>query len=358
MRKAGSSSDVQVEDRPLRLDLRMPPATLVRGRITGSGGRPVEKHRLSIDDHPVEIAADGSFQLSVPRGEHEVQADADGNGGLPAVRRRITAGSEPVDLEIRMAGWAQIRGRLTGLPPGNSGWVYLEEDTRALFARVDEEGRFEESIPSGAWTLVAKDSNQRSFERSIEVGVGKTVTVEDIHFPPLPPVRGRVLDPTGRPIVGQEVSFLQNGEMVRSRTSLEGSFVTWLGEGTWTVQAMRAGIGRAAATVEVSGDAPMDLPDLQLTRLVRVSGRLLGVDPNVVVPKVWAENEGSNWPQAASTVDQDNRFNLEGLWPGTWTLSADIDGRPLKRTVEIPPGVTEMEMELRLADGEEAEEAP
>ena len=335
--------DVEVEDRPLRLDLRMPPATLVRGRMSGPGGGPVERPRLSIDQHPVEIAADGRFQLSVPKGEHEVRADAD--GGLPTIRRRITAEGEPIDLEIRM-GLAQIRGRLTGLPPGNSGWVYLKEDARTLFVRADDEGRYEGSIPTGTWTLVANDSNRRFFERRIEAGEGETVTVEDIHFPPLPPVRGRVLDPEGRPLFGTGLTFIQRGETIRASTGSEGRFVTWLGEGTWTVRATRGGFGPAVATVEASGDAPIEMPDLRLTQLVNVSGRILGADPNVVIPKVWAQEEDSHWSQASSRVDQDNRFHLEGLWPGTWTLSTDIDGRSVQATLEIPPDVTEVRFDL------------
>jgi protocatechuate 3,4-dioxygenase beta subunit len=346
--------DVQVEDRPLRLDLRMSPATLLRGRITGAGGGPVQRPRLSIDYRPVEISKDGSFQLSVPPGEHDVQADAD---DLPTTRRRITAGNEPVDLKIRMTGTTMIRGRLTGLAPGNSAWISLKEETGELSFRADYEGRYQGSIPPGAWTLVARDSNRRSFERQIEAGEGETVTVEDIRFPPLPPVHGRVLDPTGRPMAMAEVSFLQKGETVQSRTNAEGSFVTWLSEGTWTVQATRSGFGPAFATVEASGDAPTEVPDLRLSRLVNVSGHILGVDPDVVVQFVLAEPQSLRTWTARSRVAPGNEFHLDGLWPGTWEVRTDVDGRNVKATLEIPPDAVEVQLDLN-ADLPVADAAP
>jgi hypothetical protein len=61
-------------------------------------------------------------------------------------------------------------------------------------------------------------------------------------------------------------------------------------------------------------------------------------------------------------VDQDNGFHLD-LWPGTWTLSTDLDGRPVQTTLLIPPDATEVRFDLDLVravtiESEEAEEVP
>jgi hypothetical protein len=45
-------------------------------------------------------------------------------------------------------------------------------------------------------------------------------------------------------------------------------------------------------------------------------------------------------------ADQDNRFRLEGLWPGTWTLRTDIDGHLVRAVLQIAPDATEMRFDL------------
>ena len=67
---------------------------------------------------------------------------------------------------------------------------------------------------------------------------------------------------------------------------------------------------------------------------------------------VWAQEKEGKWATISSKLDQDNRFRLMGLWPGTWTLSADIDGRPLEATLEISPDTTtEVQLDLELSAG-------
>ena len=344
--------DVEIGDRPLRLDLQMRPVTLVQGRILGPDNTPVKQVFLQTGEQHLEVAADGTFRLAVPPGDHEIIGRSYEPRSI--TRERFTARGEPIDLELRLARPGTIQARLTGLPPGEKGWIDLQDRPNGLLSFGSEKDFSQiDGVPPGAWTLVASDANGRTLERPVQIGEGETVTVEDIHFPPLPSVRGRVLDPAGQPAAGTEVIFVQEDREIAAETNAEGTFVTWLREGVWTVRAEHEGFGLAVATAEVPGDAPLELPDLRLVRLVAVSGRVLSADPEMVIPWVMAQDE-SGLAKSTSQVGEDNRFHLPYLWPGTWTLSTDLDGRVVNTTLQIPAGATEVRFDLdlgRTADG-------
>ncbi|HYU34498.1 MAG TPA: carboxypeptidase-like regulatory domain-containing protein [Thermoanaerobaculia bacterium] len=337
--------DVEIEDRPVRLDLRMPPVTLVQGHVLGPDGMPVEQVFLKVGARYAEVASDGAFQLTVPPGEHEIVGESFEPRSM--VRKKFTArGEPPVDLELRLVRPGTIKVRLTGLPPEEQGQIDLQDRPEGLRFSSEKDLYEIDEVPPGTWTLVASDSNGRTVERSVVLGEGETVTADTIDFPPLPAVRGRVLDPSGRPSAQASVTFQQGDREISAEADAAGNFVSWLREGRWTVRAQRKGFGPANATIELTGDAPAELPDLRLVPLVTVSGRVLGVPPEVAVPQVMAESEGGS---AWSDVDQENHFHFPDLWPGTWTLSTDLDGRPVRATFEIPPGVAEFGIDLDCA---------
>ncbi len=342
---------VEIEDHPMRLDLRMPGATLVQGRILGPDGVPLKQVFLQDGERYLDVEPDGTFRFTAPPGEHEIT----GHSYEPeaTTRKRFKAQGEPIDLELRLARTGTIKVRLTGLPPEEKGWIDLKDRPEGV-SFGSEKGLYEiEDVPPGEWTLVASDANERSFERRVEVGEGETVTLGDIDFPPLPSIRGRVLDPAGRPSSQAIVTFVQGELEISAETDSAGSFVTWLREGSWMIRAEQQGFGPAVAAVEVSGDGPGKLPDLRLVRLVAVSGRVLGVDPDVVVPWVKAHSE-DGLAERFSKVDQDNRFHLPDLWPGTWTLSTDIDGRQSSTTLRIQPEDTAVSINLDAEDEEDS----
>lgn len=335
--------DLEIEDRPVLLDLQMPRRTLVQGRVLGPGGIPVKKVYLNVGERYIDVAADGSFRFTAPPGEHEILGDS--FEPKATTRERFLARGKPVDLELRLVRPGTIKVRLMGLPPEEEGNVDLKNRPEGLTFGLDNGLHTLDGVPPGTWTLVASDANGRAFERRGEVREGEVTDVGEIHFPPLPTVRGRVLDPAGRPSAGAWVAFGQDDREIRAQTGADGTFSIWLREGTWLIRAEQEGFGPATAAVEPSGDEPVELQDLQLARLITVSGRVLGVAPEVVVARLQAKSE-DGLGSIVIPVDRDNRFSSSNLWPGTWTLSTDVDGRPVSTTLRILPGTVEAQVDL------------
>lgn len=342
---------IQVAGPRARFDVRMPPATIVQGRILGRDGSPVAGPLLSVDDEAVELDAEGRFRFSLSPGEHVVKAEAPHRS--PA-EWRVTATGDPIDLDLELSHPATITGRIAGLTRRQ--WISLElkDGPQESSAReiVDDQDRFQIlDVPPGTWTLVATDNNGRTLERRIQVEEGQEI-VEDFHFPALPAVRGRVLDPEGRPVLDASLAF-QQGELVRvwAGTDAEGRFTAHLADGTWTVKAEQKGFGSAAAAVTVAG-APVELPDFRLVRSVAVSGTLSGLAPGEV-PFVLATSEDGVWTRGAH-AKQDASFLIPDLWPGTWILTAELDERQSSTRVRILPQDTEMRVDLVF----EVDEAP
>jgi protocatechuate 3,4-dioxygenase beta subunit len=343
------AKDIAIADRPVRLDLQMPSGTPVQGRILGPDGSPVDKVFLKDGEQYIDVAADGSFRFIAPPGEQDISVHSFDPEGT--AQERFLAEGKPIDLELRLARPGTVKIRLTGLPPGEEGRIDLSERLLLFQDDFDHGLHTLTGLPPGTWTLMAKDDNGRTFERQVEVREGEETDAGEIHFPPLPAVRGRVLDPAGRPAAEAEITFRHGDQEILADTDSAGRFVTWLREGFWSFAAGQDGCGPAIGAIEIPGDTPVELPDLKLSRLVTLTGRLLGVPPEVVVAAVVAHNEDS-MESITIPLTPEHRFSSTDLWPGTWTLSTDVDGRLVSTTLQILQGAADAQVELNVADSE------
>ncbi|MEA2564266.1 MAG: hypothetical protein QOH06_5770 [Acidobacteriota bacterium] len=329
--------EILIGESPSRADIRMPAATVVEGRIFTRDGSPIAKPRLSVDFRDVELDPEGHFRFHVSPGEHEVRLEA---VGWITAQRPVTATGDPIELSIEVSRPATLSGRVTGLAPGGFATLELLEGPQTRYGGkgAGEDGRFDlYLVAPGAWTLVARDNNGRTLKRRIQVEEGKEITVEDFSFPPLPPVRGRVLDPEGRGIRHASVFFEQGELRIHAVTDAEGRFTAYLVDGAWTAKAEQKGLGSTAATVTVAG-SPVVVPDLRLARTVAASGYVRGLAPGEI-PLVQATSEDGLWTRGTQ-AGQDLSFQIPDLWPGTWTLTAMLDGRKASTQVRILPGDT------------------
>ncbi|MFL6200616.1 MAG: carboxypeptidase regulatory-like domain-containing protein, partial [Thermoanaerobaculia bacterium] len=320
---------VEVAGPRTRFDVRMPLATIVQGRILGRDGSPVAAPSLRVDDEPpVEVDAEGRFRFSLSPGEHEVRAEAPDRA---PDERRVTAAGDPIDLDLELGRPGAIAGRIADVAAREYVSLGLQDGSResSAEARADEQGRFQlTGVAAGAWTLMATDSLGRTIERQVQVEEGRETAVPEMRFPPLPAIRGRVLDPEGSPIPGASLSFEQEREQERLRVwavaDTQGRFATRLTDGTWTLRAEPNGFAPAMATVAVEGGAPVDVPELRLARGVALSGSVAGLAPGEI-PYVEATSEDGAWERGI--LAKDGTYRIPDLGPGTWIVTVRLDKR-------------------------------
>lgn len=142
----------------------------------------------------------------------------------------------------------------------------------------------------------------------------------------LPPVLVRVLDGDGRPLAGAAVHAAAEPEDP----------------------------DRPAAILreETGPDGTARLSGLPGDRIVWVLAERRGFSP--ALRSFSGASEARR--ELRIVLELDGRWSIEGLSPGTWPIRAHlgrgIDPPSFSKTIEIPPGVTEMHLELRFADGD------
>jgi hypothetical protein len=176
---------------------------------------------------------------------------------------------------------------------------------------------------------------------------GREAAVPELRFPSLPAVRGRVLDPEGRPIRGASLSFEQERLRVWAFADMQGRFTTRLTDGTWTLRAEPNGFAPAVATVAVEGGAPVDVPELRLARGVVLSGSIAGLTPGEM-PYVEATSEDGAWERGI--LAKDGTFRIPDLGPGTWIVTVRLDKRESSTRVRILPQDNAVRVDLELAE--------
>jgi hypothetical protein len=110
------------------LDLELPPAFPVHGRVLDFEGEPLEGAQITLDgmvDPRAGTRSDGSFSVKAQTGTYKVKVLHEGY--VTEEELEVTVADAPVEgFEIRLQPRGRIRGRILGLEPWHQIWVHAE----------------------------------------------------------------------------------------------------------------------------------------------------------------------------------------------------------------------------------------
>ncbi|HEY9422142.1 MAG TPA: carboxypeptidase-like regulatory domain-containing protein, partial [Thermoanaerobaculia bacterium] len=226
-----------------------------------------------------------------------------------------------------------------------------------ISAQADGDGRYRlEGVEQGLrWVEVRW--RDRRLKRELEVAPGENVL--NPRFEGGTEVSGRVSDGAGNPIAGAQVALVSPDGPPRmaasAQTLTDGTFrMADVPDGSYQLQAEARGYATSAAdrTVEVAG-APVSGLEVQLSAGAAVRGRLIGLEPKEAAGAQVSALLRTKRLFSAGMVRPDGSYEIKGLMPGHWTVSAVAvgSGRTAEAAVEIGVATTEERLDLELKAG-------
>lgn len=257
------------------LDLRLPPAYEIHGRIVDGEGRPVRGQlRISAESYPEEpgtsafVREDGSFVTWVQEGAHTLRATAPGHA--PATSALQVDG--PISgLEIRLEEGAVLQGRLLGIIPGEltMALVSIRNVLPPSSVRTAPDGTYRlTGLGPGTWEIEAThqelDGTRRRVQLSVEIAPGSPEVTRDLDL------AAGSFALSGRLLAENEEPVSANLRLVRA----DGVEIRWGGtvspDGDFRIPALAPGRYRIEVTdpwgepvlareVEMEGDREVEI---------------------------------------------------------------------------------------------------
>ena len=273
--------------------------------------------------------------LDVAAGEQRNGIDAAlSNGGVLVTGAITTEKQEPI-------GDAEVTAHRDG---GGSYFV----------ATSGKDGRYELSLGSGNYQLaITHDDYRRTWKN---ISVGDVAVTADFTLVRGGVIRGRVVArDTGSPVANAVVSGLGGRDISTAHTDSNGTFVLHsLHDGAITIEARAPGYASVTPTV-VSLDTAeqLDSVEVRVDAASSILGRVVAKDdttrgiPGVAVSAMtW---EARPW-RAQGVSDGAGNFEIVGLVPGQYVLSADRRGMIVEGGVQVQvvdADVTGVTIEMR-----------
>lgn len=340
----------------------------VAGRVIGPDGEPIARVRVEVPGFSTYSDAAGRFRLVFPRGILLLLPDI---LDLQANREGYSPGDHPFKpsempiegLEIRLEAGRILTGRILGVEPERLADVEIgaeqgEQGWNSGVVSPDGTYRIDDLGP-GPWSVTAT-LETRVVRETVEVATAETTL--DLNLSPLREVRGKVLGPSGEPIAGAFIRFLDTSFSALSAASGEdGNFSLPFPEGTQTIEASARSYDPTLQDELVTLTAPTDGLEIRLKRGHVLRGRILnlpdGTDVYVSVSQGLESREADAAP--------DGTYLVPGLGPGEWKVQAlvrmseitgEIESGKINRTgqgrISLAPGAAEAVLDLDLSFGD------
>jgi len=356
--------------------LFLEPGLRLEGRVVGSGGEPVADARVGASDDSAfgvpnlagvdaegketRTGADGRFVLDdLARGARlTVWADAEGYA-----RASLEGVEVPTEgpLSIVLEPSATLSGVVTdssGAPIEGArlvvrGKLGFGGFPGGAFAsdRSDEDGHFSiEDVAPGSLVLSAMAEGFLRQERTgLEVVAGETMDDLRVILEPGATVTGRVLDALGNPLSDARVSIVRDrmdfsiSGGASASTDADGVYrMPGVPPGERSLEAEHDGHQRQVRDLTVVvGENRLDF---RLQAGASVSGRVVdegGAPVAGALVSASAAGSGPTFRADGETTDDAGAFQLEGLSPGSYNVTARMEGyaaTTLEEPVEITGG--------------------
>ncbi len=340
-----ATASVEIKDAPATADIRLGRGGSVGGAVLAAG-RPVAGAQVTLS-----AVGDTGFRAGAGMmggGEQSALSDEGGrfrferlNPGrytlAAALRDQSSAPAEAVvtgddaqEVQLLLSEGAVVRGLVTGLPDAQLAGVNVSAQSQDYFAttRTAAGGTFElTGVPEGLLSLRANAGDfltaSRSASTTVTIAPGQAEAAAEIAFEQGFRVEGHVTR-GGRPVPDAMVMAFPEAGSRRSasgRTDDAGGYaIEGLEEGRYAITADAQGGGPIRRTVDITGDAIVDLeaPPARLAGAVveAESGRPLGD----VQARIEDEGGGMRFVNVATT-DSSGRFAFEDLEPKSYRVS-------------------------------------
>lgn len=131
---------------------------------------------------------------------------------------------------------SRVFGKVT-----SGSYVTAVKGSEKFFARADQEGYFPLVVKDGVYTVQAipREANTTINTKIITIALGKIAKVENQIITSVKKVTGKVLLPSGTPVIDAQVSAYNSytGQYISANTDSLGMYVLELNSGTWSIVA-------------------------------------------------------------------------------------------------------------------------
>lgn len=355
------------------LQIEMEPAARILGRVLDDNGQPFadarvrfgkEGERMSFGNAATS-AADGTFELDgAEPGRVTIEATATGYKKFQLTGLQVPEDGDLKGVELILSPGAVLEGTVFGpdQSPAIDAMVYYGTGSAQPrftgMSRTDGDGRYRiAGLDVGNWTVTAEHEIYQKTSRDFEVRQGQNAYRVDLNFKGGMEVSGRVLGPEGQPLGGALVSLKQQDmffSVPQTQSNPDGSFtIRGALPGEYTPQATLDGYGTALGEPIVLADQGLSNLELRLPRSATLTGAILGLNNNELTQAIVSARSQSSTEFKMGTVDYQGRYEVQGLSPGDWTVTAGAGYSSRQETgiVTIDEASNDAVLDLEFQDG-------